>query len=281
MFPTVAAISVPAEMFVGSAIANPQSATGAWEQRSGLGQAVGFDVEISTEVSGAPKSLTAVSQHIVQIWITTYVRTNGRSQRTFWSTGYAGTFSWRNDHLVFHQPPIGTAKAVSLDVVLDPQTDTWNGTLQNQWFSGSVALRRPFAPHLGYRIIGDWIAGRASGGGVACTHIALGADSSLVMWNDYVSLPGFITYGPSGTAPPPTTREWYGSLNIDPEKKDVGLNMLFFTGTDRSGAVVLGRVADDGRTFTGSSANFGNGYSNGAFNPFTWRRTTPDCSTDT
>jgi hypothetical protein len=54
----------PADVSIGSAITNPRPITGAWEQRSALGQAVGFDVEISTEALGAPKSLAGVEQHV-------------------------------------------------------------------------------------------------------------------------------------------------------------------------------------------------------------------------
>jgi hypothetical protein len=42
-----------------------------------------------------------------------------------------------------------------------------------------------------------------------------------------------------------------------------------------SGDIVLGGVDAKGATFAGSSAHFGNGFTNGAFNPFTWRRSTP------
>lgn len=134
---------------------------------------------------------------------------------------------------------------------------------------------------LGFPIIGDWIEGTAGSGGFACHHVALGADSALVVWSDYIDLPGFIIYGANGTVPPSSTREWYGGLDMDPELKSVGSNMLFFTGTDMSGDIVLGDVAAGGTTFAGSSAHFGNGLSNGAFNPFTWRRSTADCSTST
>jgi len=218
----------PADVSIGSAITNPRPITGAWEQRSALGQAVGFDVEISTDALGAPKSLAGVEQPVAHIWITTYVRTNGRSQRSFWSSGNGAEFSWQKSHLVLHQPAEGNAKPVDLDVVFDPRKDTWRGTLQNEWFSGTVALQRPFAPHIGFPIIGDWIEGTASSGGFACLHVALGVDSALVIWSDVIDLPGFNIYGANGTVPPSSTREWYGGLDMDPELKYVGSNMLFF-----------------------------------------------------
>ena len=106
------------------------------------------------------------------------------------------------------------------------------------------------------------IEGTAGSGGFACHHVALGADSALVVWSDYIDLPGFIIYGANGTVPPSSTREWYGALDMDPELKSVGSNMLFFTGTDMSGDIVLRDVAAGGTTFAGSSAHFGNGLSN-------------------
>jgi|GEM_PF-4868697 len=278
MIPAVAAISIPANITVGSAITSPQPITGAWEQRTALGQAVGFDIEISTEVPGAPKSLSGITQRVVNIWIKTYVRSNGRSQRTFWSSGFGALaqLSWHNNHLVLHQPT-AYPKAVDLDVVFDPRKETWRGKMRNAWYSGTVALSRPFEPHVGFPIIGDWITGSASSDSFACHHIALGV-GALVIWSDYLTVPGFTIYD-NGTSPPSSTPEWYGDLDMDAEMKDLGTNMLFFTGTDMSGDIVLGKVAPDGATFVGSWAHFGNGISNGAFNPTTWRRSTPDCAT--
>jgi hypothetical protein len=279
MFPVVAAISIPASVAVGSAIADPRSITGAWEQESGLGKAVGFDVEISTDAEGASKSLAGITQRVVVVWITTYVRTNGRSQRTFWSTNYGEQFSWQKDHLILHHRPsaAGNANSVDLDVVFDPRKQAWLGTLQNEWFSGSVELTRPFVSRVGFPIVGDWIWGNGRNGYIACLHVGLGRDSTLVIWSDHISFPGFI-YGQNGSPPPLSTREWYGSLGMDPEMKNIGSNILFFTGTAMSGDVVLGNVSADSTTFSGSAAHFGNGVSNGAFNPFAWRRSTSDCA---
>jgi len=278
MIPVVAAISMPVDITVGSAITNARPITGAWEQRLALGQAVGFDIEISTEAEGAPKSLTGVAQRVVYIWIKTYVRTNGRSERTFWSSGFGASaqLQWKSNRLVLHQPT-ADARPVELDLVFDPHTETWRGTLQNRWFSGSVVLSRPYVPHTGFPIIGDWMAGNSASGSFACHHVALGADSALVIWSDYVSLPGFTIYD-NGTSPPSSTPEWYGDLDMDAEMKYIGSNMLFFTGSDMSGDIVLGSVAADDLTFVGSSAHFGNGPTNGAFNPLTWHRSTPDCA---
>jgi hypothetical protein len=109
-----------------------------------------------------------------------------------------------------------------------------------------------------------------------CEHIALGADSALVIWSDVIEVPGWTVYQNRMT-PPPSTSEWYGDLNVDPELKDAGTNMLFFTGTDRGGSLVLGRVNDAGDVFEGQSLHLGNGFSTGTFNPFAWRRTSADC----
>ena len=150
---------------------------------------------------------------------------------------------------------------MDLDVVFDPQKQAWRGKLRDEWFSGNVELKRPLAPHVGFPIIGDWIDGNARSGAIRCLHVALGSDDALVIWSDSIDLPGFLNYARGDTLPPKTTPE------------------LFFTGTDLSGDVVLGKVAADGATFTGSSAHFGNGYSTGAFDPFVWRRSTSDCAT--
>ncbi|MDP9016961.1 MAG: hypothetical protein M3N19_01400 [Candidatus Eremiobacteraeota bacterium] len=278
MFPVVAAISVPVGVTVGASITNPRPITGAWEQRTTLGSVVGLNIEISTDALGAPKSLQGVTQRVMKIWIKTYVRKNGRSQRTFWSNGYDAQFNWQKDHLVLHQPAgEEDGKPVDLDVVFDSRADNWRGTLQNEWFTGKVQLGRPYVPHIGFPIIGDWIEGSARSSGFACRHVALGGDSGLVIWDDYINLPGFIIYGQNGTVPPLSTPEWYGNLDMDAEMKYVGDSLLFFTGTDMGGQIVLGNVAADRATFVGSSAHFGNGISNGAFNPLTWRRSTPDC----
>jgi hypothetical protein len=92
----------PAEVSFGSAITDPRRVTGAWEQPAALGQAVGFDIELSTDALDAPKNLTGVDQQVANIWITTYVRTNGRSQRTFCSSGNAAELSWQSRHLAWN-----------------------------------------------------------------------------------------------------------------------------------------------------------------------------------
>jgi len=280
VFPVVAAISVPAGVTIGTAITNPWPITGAWEQRSAIGRAVGFNIEIGTEIDGAPESIAGIPQRVMQIWIVTYVRAGGRSQRTLWSNEMPAQFSWQNNHIVLHQPAAGEdGKRVNVDLVFDPRKGAWSGTLQNEWFSGSVELQRPLVPHTGFPIIGDWLWDTS--GGFTCFHVALGADSSLVIWSDRIDLPGLVGYA-NGMSPPPSTWEWYGELDMDPEMRDVGSNMLFFTGTDRGGTIFLGNVAADGTAFVGSFAHFGNGLSNGTFNnPFTWRRSAPDCATST
>ena len=253
--PVVAAITAPANVSLGSAITNPRAITGAWEQRIALGQVVGFDIELHT---------VGETQDIDYIWIATYVRNQGHSQRTFWSTQVPAQFAWQRSHLVLHEPAMSNeTPPVALDVTFNPKKSEWAGRLQNAWYAGNVRLTRPFVPHIGYRIIGDWIWG--GGGGYSCKHIALGSDSALVIWTD-INISG----NSAGV--------WYGDMDMDPEMKDIGTNMLFFTGTDLSGDVVLGKVTEDGNEFDGQSAHFGNGESNGTFNPMKWRRTRPDCS---
>jgi hypothetical protein len=85
--------------------------------------------------------------------------------------------------------------------------------------------------HTGFTIIGDWIEGSAHNGGFACLRVALGADGALVIWSDVIDLPGFIIYGGNGSVPPSSTHEWYGGLDINPEMKEIGSKLLFFTGT--------------------------------------------------
>jgi hypothetical protein len=134
-----------------------------------------------------------------------------------------------------------SAQPVLLDLVFNPKKSEWRERIQNEWYSGNVVLRRPFVAHIGYRIIGDWIWGDPRASGYSCKHIALGSDSTLVIWSDIIDLPGVVVY-PIGMSRPPSTPEWYGDLDMDPETKDIGLNLLFFTGTEISGDVVIGNV---------------------------------------
>jgi hypothetical protein len=272
-----AAIGVAADVRVGSLITNPQAVTGPWEQLIS-GKVVGLDIEVRTATQGLPKSLPDTAQRVDYIWITTYVRTAGRSQRTFWSSHVPAQFGWQNNQLALDVPSDSAhgVQSVNLALTFDRNKSEWRGRFQNEWYAGPVVLKRPYAPHIGYRIIGDWLSGDSSG--YACKHVALGADSALVIWSDIIDLPGNVIY-PKGTTPPDSAPEWYGELDMDAELKYIGTNMLFFTGTDMSGDVVLGSVNQQGDVFSGESAHFGNGLTNGKFNPFVWRRTTPDCRT--
>jgi hypothetical protein len=278
IFPVVAAISAPASVQIGSVITNPQAVTGPWEEPVSLGKVAGFDIEIRTATQGLPTTLSGIVQRVDYIWITTYTRTEGRSARTFWSSQVPAQFSWRHNRIALHVPSDAAhgVQAVDLDLTFDPGKSEWRGRLQNQWYAGEVVLKRPFVPHTGFSIIGSWIAGDPRNTGYSCKHIALGSDSALVVWSDIIDLPGMVIY-PKGMKPPATAPEWYGDLDMDAEVKDIGSDMLFFTGTDLSGDVVLGSVNTEGDIFSGESAHFGNGASNGKFNPFTWHRTTPDC----
>ncbi len=266
---------VPTDIQIGSVITNPQAVTGPWEQLNS-GKVVGLDIEIRTATQGLPKTLQGTVQRVDYIWITTYTRTAGRSQRTFWSSQVPAAFSWQDDNLSLHvtDDPVHGVQPVNLALTFDRNKREWRGRFENEWYAGPVVLKRPFVPHIGFRIIGDWISGDPSG--YACKHVALGADSALVIWSDIIDLPGTVIY-PKGTTPPDSASEWYGELDMDAELKDIGSNMLFFTGTDMSGDVVLGSVTQQGDVFSGESAHFGNGLTNGKFNPFVWRRTTPDC----
>jgi hypothetical protein len=277
MITIVAAISIPANVRVGSIINDPQAISGAWEQAIGLGKVVGFDVEIRTAINGAPKTLAGATQTLDFVWITTYVRSQGRSQRTFWNTETPARFSWEANRLVLSELESSISpQQVSLDLTFDPKDSEWRGRLQNEWYAGDVVLRRPYEPHVGYKIVGDWLSGSPRNVDYSCKHLALGADNSLVIWSDYIGLPGIVNYI-SGMSAPQTTSEWFGVLDMDSEMKNIGTNTLFFTGTDMSGDVVLGSVSQDGSVFSGQLAHFGNGIANGAFNPMAWQRTTPDC----
>ncbi|MGZ3550408.1 MAG: hypothetical protein ACXWCW_10660 [Burkholderiales bacterium] len=277
MFPIVAAITVPADVKVGSVVTNPQAITGVWEEPIALGKVVGFDIEIRTAIEGTPRTLAGTVQRVDYVWITTYMRTQGRSQRTFWSSQIPAKFTWERNHLVLNEPGnLNAGHPVLLDVTFDAKRSEWRGRLENEWYAGDVVLRRPFVPHTGYKVIGDWIWGDSRNSGYSCKHVALGGDSALVIWSDIIDLPGIVIYANRNT-PPPSTPEWYGDLDMDAELKYIGTNMLFFTGTDLSGDIVLARVSEKGDVFSGQSAHFGNGITNGTFNPFAWHRTTPDC----
>ncbi len=272
-------MSVAPSVQVGSVVSYPQAVTGAWEQQI-AGKIVGFNIEIRTATQGLPTTIAGAVQRVDYIWITTYVRRDQRSQRTFWSSQLPAQFSWEQNHLVLREPASAAndSQPVALDLRFDPAHSEWRGRLGNAWYDGKVALTRPFVPHVGFTIIGDWIWGDPRGD-FTCKHISLGADSALVVWSDIISLFGNVVY-PKGTVAPRTASEWYGDLDMDSEVKYVGTDMMFFTGTKMSGALVVGAVNARGDAFTGEYAHFGNGVTNGkTFNPFSWRRTTWNCST--
>lgn len=271
MFPVVAAITVPAGVSVGSTVNTVAAITGAWEASVGHGRVAGFDIAISTQVQGAVKTPTGKVQRVIYVWLTTYIRTQGHSLRTFWRSGMPGKFIWERNRLVLRQPEDANSEhLVLLDLLFNPKTSRWRGRLENKWFAGRVLLKRPYVPHIGFNIIGDWVHGAMGQGEYSCEHIAMGADSRLVIWSDYIDFPGFARYSNRVTPPPATSS--YGTLDMDPEMQSVGGNLMFFTGTDMGGDLVFGHVNKLNNQFIGEAVHFGNGGSNGKFNQITWHR---------
>lgn len=107
----LAALATPPNVSLGSLITNVQAISGPWEQQVAPGKVAGVDIEIRT---------VGNTQRVDNIWIATYVRNQGRSQRTFWSVMVPGEFSWQHNRLALREPvEPNENQPVTLDVTFN------------------------------------------------------------------------------------------------------------------------------------------------------------------
>ena len=261
---------------IGAPISNPESVTGVWESRSSPAQPsiAGLAIQINTAIDGQATTLRHTEQRIEGVNIVTYVRDREHSKRTWWNTSMQGTFDWHDNHLRLHEEEaLGDPFDVNLDLVFDPRKSAWSGSFANPDFSGTVLLKRPDYQEP-KSPVGIWRSGEVAQGQFECVHLGMATDGQLVIWADFIRLPGFVHY--SAQYPPPVTAdESYGVLMNDPNVRFRPGVWIFDLATDLGGEFIAGKLSDDGATFTGESTHYGNGIYpvNGPYaRPFRWQR---------
>jgi hypothetical protein len=250
---------------IGASISRPELMSGAWETRLASGEILGLSLELQTTVDGAPTALEGTEQQIRFIRIVTYLRIEGRTNRTMWYATLPGDFHWQRNHLQLH------AAGTDLDLVFDPLASRWAGTVKRLDFSGPVVLDRP-SDTLPRAPTGVWKSSPNTNQ-FGCIHVAMGNDRRLVLWMDYINLSGLARYA-TGQTPPPRADETYGELLQDPKEEPVGGLWRFDLTNGLWGTHVAGEVDGEGRRFSGEETKFGNGYylPGNPDSPLVWQR---------
>jgi hypothetical protein len=94
---------------IGQTLTPPAQVAGPWEGLVAPGEVAGFSLQIATDANEKVRAL----------WLDTYVRGNGKGQRTWWSSGDTGEFVTRTGHLHFSssaQRYCGVRRFARLDV---------------------------------------------------------------------------------------------------------------------------------------------------------------------
>lgn len=236
---------------VGQSLTPPAQVAGPWEGLVAPGEIAGFSLQIITGSDGKVRSLN----------LDTYVRKEGKTERTWWSSGEAGsTFLLREGHLHFHQAGSGNAGFdVTLDVTYDATDMAWKGSFSDPFFTGQVALRRPtfsdsLAPVGTWRTYSDVViypTQRIDDYG--CLNIGVGQDDALIIWAESHNV--FLR----GDIKQPSFGDSYGELYDDSHAERSNAGWSFTAGTNMGGDRITGALSSDGTSFGGYSTHYGNG----------------------
>ncbi|MGB6985630.1 MAG: hypothetical protein WBD74_06580 [Candidatus Aquilonibacter sp.] len=251
----------------GQNLTPPAAAAGPWEGQVATGEVAGFSLQITTNADEKVRSLA----------LDTYVRKEGKSTRTWWSSGDStGVFVLRTGHLQFHQVRSGKAGFdVTLDLIYDPTDMAWKGSFSDPFFAGQVALLRPtfsdsFAPVGTWRTysqVSIWPTQHVEDYG--CLNIGTGQDDALILWGEWhnvflgndIKRPSFVNdYG-----------IWYDDSHF--ERSADGWSFLASTGA--GGNRITGALSSDGSSFGGYYSDYdGNGLADRSHprRTFAWTR---------
>jgi len=250
---------------VGQSLTPPAQVAGPWEGLVAPGEVAGFSLQVVTNANETVRSLR----------LDTYVRSDGKRMRTWWSSGDVGEFVMRTGRLHFHQARSGSAGFdVSLDLSFDPVDMTWKGSFADPFFAGQVALRRPTLSDAAlpagtwrtYSSLTLWPAQRVQDYG--CLNIGLGQDNALILWAE--SHNEFL----GKAKEQPSFGDVYGELYDDSYAERYGGELSFIAGTGMGGDRLTGVLSSDGSSFGGYSEHYGNGLVDPAHprRAFAWAR---------
>jgi hypothetical protein len=251
---------------IGQRLTPPALVAGPWEGVVAPGEVAGFSLHVLTDARGSVRRLR----------LDTYVRRDGKTMRTWWSSGGDRAFVMRAGHLRFDQRRRADAPFdVALDVTYDPADLAWKGTFRNPYYAGRVALRRPSlsdpaAPAGTWRTYSYVTIGASQRTDeYGCLNIGVGRDRALVLWAESHG----VFLGDVNAAEPPRG-DSYGELYDDADATRRGDEWSFVAGTSMSGDRLTGVLSRDGSSFSG----YGEHYGSGVVDParpraaFTWTR---------
>lgn len=251
---------------VGQNLTSPASVAGPWEGLVASGEVAGFSLQITTNADQKVRSLR----------LDTYVRKEGKTTSTWWSSGEAGgAFVIRTGHLQFHQARSGPGGFdVALDLTFDPIDMAWKGSFSDPFFAGQVALRRPtFSDSLApvgtwrtYSKVSIWPTQRVDD--YSCLNIGMGQDDALILWAEWHNV--FL----GGDIRQPTFGDDYGELYDDSHADHSADRWSFIASTGMAGDRITGALSSDRSSFGGYSEHYGNGTKDPSHprRPFAWTR---------
>ena len=265
LIPVIVLGALQADFEVGQSLAPPAQFAGPWEELVAPGEVAGFSLQITTNAD----------QRVRSFGVNTYVRRDGKTTKTYWSSDSPGTFLMRTNHLHFHQSHDGPGGFdVTLDLKYDSPSTSWIGSFRNPSFSGQVALHRPsmrdaIAPAGTWRTYSDtvlWPTAPVEEYG--CLYIGVGEDNALVLWSEIHGL--FLGYD---AVKRPLFGNDYGELEDDADATNYGTEWSFTSGNGLGGDHITGAVSSDGSAFGGYSTHYGNGaYGSRRRHAFAWTR---------
>jgi hypothetical protein len=236
---------------IGGSLTPPALVAGPWEGLVAPGEVAGFSIQVMTNENQAVRAVR----------MDTYVRKDGTTTRTWWSTGAPGTFVMRTGRLQFRQARSNDGPFdVALDLTYDAADSAWKGSFQNPFFTGKVVLRRPLldtsgAPTGTWRRYSDvtvWPSRRVDDYG--CLNIGLGLDDALVLWSESHN----IVLGKANDGGP-LLGDSYGELLDDAHTDRSGDEWSFVAGTTMGGDRITGALSADRSSFGGYREHYGNG----------------------
>jgi len=254
---------------VGGPLDQPAQVAGPWEGLVAPGEIAGISLHVIDNADGTVRS----------VYLGTYVRKDGKTTRTWWSSPGTGTdaFDLQSGGLHFRQSRNqGAPFDVALDLSYDPAHRVWKGSFSNPLFSGQVVLRRPnmqaaMTPTGTWRtdsVLTIWPSQRVREYG--CLNIGLGQDGALVLWSEDHNV--FLGLDKDKR---PIFGDSFGEMLDDPQTTRYVNEWSFIVGTGMGGYRFTGIVSSDGLAFGGfSSDHYGNGVVAWGHpqRPFAWTR---------
>jgi hypothetical protein len=241
---------------VGESLTPAAQVAGPWEALVAPGEVTGFSIQITTDGNDKVRALN----------LDTYVRKEGKTAQTWWSSGADGAFVMRAGQLHFHQ--VRSANQgfdVTLDFTYDPIDAAWKGSFSDPFFSGHVELRRPSmidatAPAGTWRTHSEvtiWPTERVEEYG--CLDIGVGQDDSLLLWAEDYNV--FLGYQKEKE---PLFGDSYGEMYVDSHATRHADEWSFIAGNRLAGDRITGVESSDHSSFGGYSSDH---YRNGSVDP--------------